>query len=60
MGLGFEYLGFFLKPHCYATSDWIWLIQKVEKNIGLWCHRWISLGGRLLLVKDILEGILAY
>jgi hypothetical protein len=58
--LGFKYLGFFLKPNCYATSDWIWLIQKVEKKIGLWCHRWISLGGRLILVKVVLEGLPVY
>jgi hypothetical protein len=58
--LGFKYLGFLLKPNFYVAYDWIWLIQKVEKKIGLWCHIWILLGGRLILVKDVLEGLHVY
>ena len=26
---GFQYLGFFLKPNCYAFKDWMWPFQKV-------------------------------
>jgi hypothetical protein len=54
---GFKYLGFFLKPNCYSFNDWIWLLQKVEKRISNWCHRWLTLGGRFILVKSVLENI---
>jgi hypothetical protein len=27
----------------------------MEKKIGLWCNKWLSLGGRFVLVKAILE-----
>ena len=33
----------------------MWLVNKIEKNIGLWCYKWLSLGGRLILLKTILE-----
>jgi hypothetical protein len=52
---GFRYLGFFLKPTYYRVEYWCWLIHKYEKNIGLWCHRWLSLGGQYILVKSMLE-----
>jgi hypothetical protein len=29
----------------------------VEKRINTWCNRWISQGGRLVLVKIVLEAI---
>jgi hypothetical protein len=55
---GFKYLGFFLKPNCYLINDWRWLLKKVEKKISNWCHRWLTLGGRYILVKSVLESIL--
>jgi hypothetical protein len=27
----------------------------MEKKIGLWCNKWLSLGGRFVLVKVVLE-----
>jgi hypothetical protein len=27
----------------------------MEKKIGLWCNNWLSLGGRFILVKAVLE-----
>jgi hypothetical protein len=27
----------------------------MEKKIGLWCNKWLSLGGRFVLVKAVLE-----
>ena len=32
---GFNYLGYFLKPLGYKINDWLWLIQKYEKDISL-------------------------
>jgi hypothetical protein len=46
---GMKYLGFFLKPNSYRVNDWLWLLKKIEKRIGNWTYRWISLGGRLTL-----------
>jgi hypothetical protein len=53
---GFKYLGYYIKDEYYKTTDWDWLIAKVEKKIGHWCNRWLSLGGRYTLIKVVLEG----
>jgi hypothetical protein len=58
--VGFKYLGCFLKPNCYTKADWIWLEKKFEKRISNWSHRWLTLGGRLTLVKVVLESIPVY
>lgn len=31
------------------------MVRKVEAKLGAWCHRWLSLGRRLILLKSILE-----
>ena len=33
---GFTYLGYFLKPNCYYTKDWFWLLRKIENKIRLY------------------------
>jgi hypothetical protein len=60
LSAGFRYLGFYLKPANYRVEDWRWLIAKFEKRIGLWCHRWLSLGGRFVLLKSVLESLPVY
>jgi hypothetical protein len=55
LNLGFKYLGFFLKTGSQRVVDWMWLVNKIEKNIGLWCYKWLSMGGRLILLKTVLE-----
>jgi hypothetical protein len=52
---GFKYLGYHLKLGASKTEDWIWLVSKLEKKIGLWLNKWLSLGGRYVLVKTVLE-----
>lgn len=32
----------------------------MEKRFNLWCNRWLSRGGRLVLVKSILDAIPVY
>jgi hypothetical protein len=54
---GLKYLGFNLKPENYRKEDWSWLIRKVEAEIAIWVNRLLSRGGRLVLIKAILEGI---
>jgi ribonuclease HI len=34
--------------------------EKIEKRIANWSHRWLSLGGRVTLVKVVLESIPVY
>jgi hypothetical protein len=31
-----------------------------ERRIGFWCNKWLSLGGRLILVKSVLESLVVY
>ena len=57
---GFKYLGYFLKPLGYKVSDWNWLVQKYENIIINWSHKYLSLGGRLILVQAILSSLPAY
>lgn len=56
----FKYLVFFLKTNNYQKEDWYTILRKIEKSIGCWTNRWISLGGRLILVKSILGNIPVY
>ena len=57
---GFKYLGFFLKPNSYAFQDWMWLYQKVESRVSFWANRFLSKGGRLVLIKAMLQSIPVY
>lgn len=54
---GFKYLGFLLKPNGYQKSDWGWLLGKIDASINHWCNKWLSIGGRLTLIKSVLEAI---
>jgi hypothetical protein len=58
--LGMKYLGFHLKPNNYKKVDWLWLIEKLEKRLNIWSHKWLSKVGRLVLVKFVLEAIPVY
>jgi len=55
-----KYLGFLLKSNDYRASDWLWLVKKIEKQIGNWVFCWLSLGGRLVLLKYVLQNISVY
>ena len=57
---GLKYLGFHLKPCRYLIKDWDWLIAKVEKRVTNWSYRWFSKGGKLILIKFVLESIPVY
>ena len=57
---GMKYLGFFLKPCRYLLKDWDWLIAKAEKRIKNWSYRWLSRGGKLILIKSVLEALPVY
>jgi hypothetical protein len=57
---GFRYLGYFLKEEKLKFEDWRWLLSKIENKIGHWCNRWLSLGGRFILIKSVLESQSVY
>ena len=57
---GMKYLGFHLKPCRYLLKDWDWLIINVENRINNWSFRWLSEGGKLILIKAVLEAIPVY
>ena len=54
---GLKYLGFCLKPNDYQKQDWKWLLDKMEKCLNIWSHKWLSRAGKLVLVKVVLEAI---
>lgn len=54
---GFQYLDFYLKPNCYKSMDWIWLVRRIERKINTWTFRYLSLGGRLILLSSVIQGI---
>jgi hypothetical protein len=57
---GFTYLGFQMKLGVTSPGDWRWLVATFERKIGFWCNKWLSLGGRLILVKSVLESLAVY
>ena len=57
---GFKYLGYFLSPNEYHVPKRLWLLNRIESRIGLWCNHWLSLGGRLILLNLVIESILVY
>ena len=57
---GLKYLGFHLKPNDYWKHDWKWLIEKLEKRLKIWRHKWLYRARRLVLVKAIMEVIPVY
>jgi len=57
---GLLYLGYRLKPNCYRPGDWLWLIERIENRIGMWCYRSLSLGGRLTLISSVIESMPVY
>ena len=55
---GFKYLGFTLKPNCYRYHDSLY--KKNENIINIWEKQFLSIGGRLILLKSVLQSIPIY
>lgn len=51
----FKYLGFHLKPNSYGIQDWRWIEERIKNKIGVWTSKWLSIGGRLILVQAVLQ-----
>jgi len=52
---GFKYLGFNIKPCGYRNKDWMWLVDRFKSKINKWIHRWLSIGGRLIMIQVVLS-----
>eukprot|EP00253_Pinus_taeda_P010038 PITA_10038 len=52
MERGLKYLGFWLKPLCQRIPYWVWLVNKLEKRLTYWSHRYLSRAGHLVLIKS--------
>jgi hypothetical protein len=57
---GFNYLGYVLKPGAKNFEDWRWLVAKFERKINFWCNKWLSIGGRLILVSSVLQSMAVF
>lgn len=57
---GFTYLGYRIKPSTYRNNDWAWLVEKIKTKICKWTHKWLTLGGRLIMVKAVLSQIIVF
>ena len=60
MDEGFKYLGFVLKPNAYSFKYWMRLYKKIEGRIGCWNYKFLSRGGRLVILKVVLQSIRVY
>lgn len=58
--VGLTYLGFIMKTLNYTVEDWSWLIIKYRNKLNIWSTKWLSRGGRLILVKVVLQQITVY
>lgn len=57
---GCTYLGFILKPNNYCNKDWEWLVVRLQKKLDGWTNRWLSMGGRMILLKFVLQNLAVY
>lgn len=49
-----------MKPYGYLLEDWAWLIQKFDRNLRGWTYRWLTLGGRYILIQYVLQQLATY
>ena len=59
-GDGFTYLGFRLKSIAYSVMDLMWLVDKFRNRIIKWTKKWLSLGGRYIMVQVVLTQFVVY
>ena len=57
---GLKYLGFIIKDNDFQRKYWAWLVSKIEIQLNLQCNKSFSRGGRLVMMKSILEDIRVY
>ncbi|KAK9049762.1 hypothetical protein SSX86_031269, partial [Deinandra increscens subsp. villosa] len=56
----FKYLGLLVGPNMNRISHWKPVIETFEARLSRWKARYLSLGGRLVLAKAVLEALPSY
>jgi hypothetical protein len=49
-----------MKMGAATPGDWQWLVDTFQRKIGFWCNIWLSLGGRLILIKSVLQSLAVF
>ena len=60
MDEGLTYLGFKLRPKKHYNKDWDWLVERFHKRLDYWKHIWLIMGGRLTILKVVLQNKTVY
>lgn len=55
-----KYLGYVSKPNSYGITYWNRKLTKIEKRMNLWCNKWVSRAGHLVLIESVIEAIPVY
>jgi mannosylglycoprotein endo-beta-mannosidase len=58
--LPFTYLGFAIGWNPQLASTWEPVIKTIEKKLISWRNRYVSLGGRVVLINSVLTLILVF
>lgn len=58
--LPLDYLGFKLGANPRAIKSWDHIVQKFKKKLALWQAKFLSLGGRITLIKSSLSSLPLY
>jgi ribonuclease HI len=56
----FTYLGIPISKTNPRTSNWNHLLDKLKKRISSWGANWLSLAGRIVLIKSVLASVPIY
>ncbi|MCH82036.1 LINE-1 reverse transcriptase like [Trifolium medium] len=55
--LPFTYLGLPAGANARSLSTWQPLIDKISRKLGSWKNKWVSMGGRVVLLNSVLNSI---
>jgi hypothetical protein len=55
--LPFTYLGLLVGANPWRESTWKPLLESLAKKLGVWRNRFISSGGRVVLLNSVLNSI---
>ena len=49
-----------MNPNAYKKGDWAWILKKLSWKVEKWTSRWLFVGGSLVLITAVLQGILVF
>ncbi|MCI37150.1 putative non-LTR retroelement reverse transcriptase [Trifolium medium] len=56
----FKYLGLPVGANLRKMSTWMPMLNVIRGRLGSWGHKYISLGGRIVLINAVLSSIPIY